>query len=318
MIRNAMPRCLVALAIAGATSALGQQPAEPLSQAKSLLAAGKLAESEKALRNYLGSSPSSADAHFLLGYVLFRSNKAKDSLAEFTEGAKFRPPQASELKIVASDYVILSDYADADKWFTAVIKETPDDPDAWYLLGRTKYNENDFAAAISSFERALALHPRYVEAENNIGLSWKELNNPENAQQAFQTAIDWQGTAPADPQPFLNLGVILADRNDFDKALPYLVKAAALSPANPMIHERLGSVYASQQNLSKAQTELEQAVSLAPESSALHFKLGQMYRKQGFTDRAQKEFDTCAKLNSTHSSTKTPNPFSMIRPEPQK
>ncbi len=288
-----------------------QQPADPLEQERALLAAGKLAESESALRVYLKTDPSSSDAHFLLGYVLFREKKAKESLAEFTAGAKFRRPRPDELKVVASDYVMLGDFGDADKWFSEVVAEAPNDADANYLLGRTKFNENDFPAAISSFERALILHPKYVEAENNIGLAWRELNNFEKAQAAFQTAIDWQGDNPVDAQPFLNLGTLLADQGGIEKAFPYLAKASAMSPDNPTVHEELSHVYAVQLNLPKAQSELEKAVTLAPNISSLHFKLGQIYRKEGMPDRAREEFAICAKLSSAHSSDKTPNPISI-------
>jgi tetratricopeptide (TPR) repeat protein len=285
-----------------------QQSVDPLAQARALLSAGKLGESESALRAYLETNPASADAHFLLGYVLFRDQKADESLVEFTAGAKYSHPKADDLKVVASDYVILGDFADADKWFSEVVKEAPDDADAWYLLGRTKYNENSFAEAISSFERALALHPKLVEAENNIGLSWRELNNYEKAQAAFQAAMSWQGDSPTDAQPFLNQGTLLADRHEYEKALPYLTKAANMSPDNPTAHEELGKVYAGQNDLRKAQLELERAVALAPKTSSLHYKLGQIYRKEGLRDRSQQEFEICEKLSGTHSSTKTPNP----------
>jgi Flp pilus assembly protein TadD len=239
-----------------------------------------------------------------------------DSLAEFTAGARSRRPRADELKAVASDYVLLRDFADADKWFTEVIVEKPDDADAWYLLGRTKYNENSFTEAVSSFERSLALRPKNVEAENNLGLAWQELNSPDKAKAAYQTAIEWQGAAPTDPQPFLNLGAMLAEESDFDHATPLLLKAGALSPDNPKVHEELGHVYEAQQNLSKAQNELERAVALAPDTSALHFKLGQIYRREGMHDRAQQEFALCEKLNSTHSSTSAPNPLKPGQPAP--
>jgi tetratricopeptide (TPR) repeat protein len=294
-----------------AGTCVGQQSADPLAQERALVAAGKLAESESALFTYLKTNPSSADAHFLLGYVLFREQKAKESLAEFTAGAKFRRPHPDELKVVASDYIILGDFGDADKWLSEVVAEDPNDADANYLLGRTEFNENAFPAAISSFANALKLHPKYVEAENNIGLAWRELNNLEEAQAAFQTAIDWQGDAPVDAQPFLNLGTLLADQNRIEKAIPYLVKAVALSPDNPTIHEELSHVYAAQQNLPKAQSELEKAIALAPNVSSLHFKLGQIYRKEGMRDRARDEFAICAKLSGAHSSDKTPNPISM-------
>src|SRR5215472_11500803 len=139
---------LVAFLLAGASAVCIAQ-SDPLAQARSLLDAGKLAQSESVLRSYLATNPESADAHFLLGYALFREQKAKESLAEFTAGAKYRRPRADELKVVAADYVILSDYSDADKWFSQVVAEAPNDADSWYLLGRTKYSENEFQAAIS-------------------------------------------------------------------------------------------------------------------------------------------------------------------------
>ena len=307
-------QCVLGLALLPACAACFQQPADPLAEPRALLTEGKLAESETALHSYVNQHPASAEAHFLLGYVLFREQKPVESLAAFTAGASVRRPKADELKTVASDYVLLRDYADADKWFTEVTVEAPDDADAWYLLGRTKYNENAFADAVSCFGRALALRPRSIEAENNLGLAWRELNSPEKARAAFQAAIDWQGDAPADAQPFLNLGTLLVDESDFDHAIPHLLKAAALSPDNPKVHEELSQVYEAEKNLPQAQAELEKAVALAPNTSGLHFKLGQIYRREGLRDRAQQEFALCEKLNSTHSSSSTPNPIKANQP----
>lgn len=298
-------------------AAFCQQNADPLAAARALADGGSLAKADDLLRGYVGSHPDSADAHFLLGYVFFREQKAKESLAEFTAGARYRRPKADELKTVASDYVMLGAYADADRWFSQVTAENPTDSDAWYLLGRTKFNESDFAAATASFEHALALRPKYIEAENNLGLSWRELNEPEKARAAFQTAIGWQGDLASDPQPFLNLGTMLADESEFDKAVPYLEKAVALSPKNPRIHDELAKVYEALNNLPKAQNELELAVALAPKSSELHYKLGRMYRREGLRDRAQREFELCDKLNSTHSSVETPNPYLPDKPAPE-
>ena len=305
------------MAMVFAAASWCQTSADPLQQARSLLDAGKAGESESILRNYLAENPSSADAHYLLGYALFREQKAKESLAEFTAGAKFRHPRADELKVVAADYVMLGDYSDADKWFSQVVSESPGDADAWYLLGRSKYNENEFAAAISDFEHALTLRPKYLEAENNIGLCWKELNDRDKARAAFQAAIDWQGDAPVDAQPFLNLGTLFADGNKFDEALPLLKKALSIAPKNPSVHEELGKLYSATNQLSQAQSEFEQAIVLAPDSSSLHYKLGQILRKQGQTERAQQEFAICERLNGAHSSSRTPNPPASSNSNPK-
>jgi Flp pilus assembly protein TadD len=107
---------------------------------------------------------------------------------------------------------------------------------------------------------------------------------------------------------------LLADENEIERALPFLVEAAVLSPSNPTIHEELSHVYAAQQNLPKAQSELEAAVALAPNISSLHFKLGRIYKQEGMRDRAREQFDICSKLSGTHSSNKTPNPISTKNP----
>lgn len=304
--------CLVlALASSGAAA---QAPTDPLATGRTLVNQGKLSESEALVRDYLKTHSDSADAHFLLGYILFREKKARQSLEEFTAGAKFRRPGPEELKTVASDYILLDDLVDADKWFAEVVAETPGDADAHYLLGRTRFNENDYRGAIASFDRALALRPKYVEAENNTGLAWRELNDMDKARAAFENAIAWQGTAPTDAQPFLNLGKLYADQHQPAKAIEFLQRAADLAPDNPTIHEELSHVYIAQHDFPKAQAELERAIALAPNVASLHYQLGQLYRKEGQTDRAQKEFEMTSKLSGSHSSEKTPNPPSIQKP----
>ena len=297
------------------SGAAAETPTDPLATGRALIDQGKLSESESFVRDYLKAHSDSADAHFLLGYILFREKKARESLAEFTTGAKLRRPGTEELKTVASDYVLLDDFVDADKWFAEVVAESPGDASAHYLLGRTRFNENDYRGAIASFERALALRPKYVEAENNIGLAWRELNDIDKARVAFETAIEWQGAAPADAQPFLNLGKLYGDQHQPAKAIEYLQRAAELAPDNPTVHEELSHVYAAEQDLPKARTELEKAIALAPNVSSLHYQLGQIYRKQGQTELAQKEFEMTSKLSGSHSSEKTPNPLSIQKPD---
>src|SRR5581483_125233 len=94
------------------------QPAnDEVAQARTMVNAGKWADAESLLRQAVHRNPSSADAHFLLGYVLFREQEPKESLAEFTAGAQVRRPDADDFRVIASDYVLLADYADAEKWF---------------------------------------------------------------------------------------------------------------------------------------------------------------------------------------------------------
>ncbi len=277
-------------------------PETPLAGARTLLDLGKLNEAEQAARRYLEVHLNSADAHYLLGYILFKKQEPKASLAEYTEGAKYRRPGAAELEAVASDYVLLKDYPDADKWFTKAIELNPTDSLGWYYLGRTKYNENRFEEAISAFQQCLKLDPRNVKAEDNLGLSYEGLNQIEKALAAYRTAISWQADAPVkNSGPYLDLGSLLVDNDRVEEGMPYLLEALRMSPQDYRVHRQLGKAYAHLNKLDQARAELEKAVELAPENAPVHFMLAQVYRKQGLQDKAKMESDRYVMLTGTKS-----------------
>ena len=285
------------------TFALTAQTAtQPLSEARQLLHDGKLPEAEAAARQFILQNPASADGHYLLGETLFLEKKARESLGEFTEAAKYRTPTATELMVVASDYVLLADYIDADKWFSKVVSWEPKNVEAWYYLGRTKYNENHFEQAIQTFQHTLQLDPKNVKAEDNLGLSYEGLGRNEEAAAAYRTAISWEeNAAKKDPGPYLDLGTLLVESGKPADGLPYLLQAAALNANDPKVHNQLGKAYMHLNQLPKAQAELEQAVALAPDNASEHFLLGQIFHKEGKEDKAKQEMARFKALNGAHS-----------------
>jgi tetratricopeptide (TPR) repeat protein len=293
-----------------------------------------LSEAEAATRDYLLAHAGSADAHFLLGFILFRQvqgkwleagekdsealryntgdlsgslvayrdAKVKESLAEFTIGAKYHVPKAFDLKIVALDYILLKDYIDADHWLTRSLQWDARDAQAWYYLGRTKYSESQFPEAIEAFAQCLKVEPRNIQAENNVGLSYEALGRWDQAIQAFKNAIDWEVQSPVkDPQPFTELAHLYLNQNQPEEAVPYLSQSIGISPNVSKAHETLGKAYSLLHRLPEAQVELEKAVALEPERASLHCMLGQIYRQEGMVAEAKAEFDRCAALQETQS-----------------
>ncbi len=319
----------------------------PLADAKSLFEQAKFTEADRAVRQYLKDHPNSADAHFLLGHILFREiqaqakaletpfpsqthgpmagartmsshpsdvtvskaaqEMAKASLEEFTTGAKFRNPSAADLKIVSFDYVLLADYPDADKWLTKMLEWAPSDSEGWYYLGRTKYNENRFAEAISAFQQCLKLDPQNVKAEDNLGLSLAGLGRNEEAAVAYNQAIAWQAESLTEnPGPYIDLGSLLIDENRPQDAVALLLRAIEITPRESRAHELLGKAYTRVEDFAKAQAELEKAIELCPQAPNLHCMLAPVYRKQGLAEKAKAEYQRCDALTGTHSTPETP------------
>ena len=291
-----------------------------LVQANTLLQQNRPTDAEPLLREYLAHHPNSPDAHFLLGSVFFRQiqegayaaqssavllkeEKAKASLAEFTAGARFGKPGASDLKIVALDYILLGDYRDADKWLTRMLEWAPNDSEGWYYLGRTKYNENRFDEAVHAFQQSLKLDPQNVKSEDNLGLAYAGLNRVNDAVAAYHSAIEWQRDASIkNPGPFINLADLLLDQNRSEEAIAYLLEAIQIVPQDSKAHELLGKAYVRLDQFPQAQAELEKAAQLAPQNANLPCMMGPMYRKQGLTEKAKLALERCAFLNGTHSS----------------
>lgn len=275
---------------------------DPLATAKALVRDGNLAEAEAAARNFVETHLVSGEGHFLLGLILFREHKSKESLAEYTEGSKYQLPSAADLKVVGLDYVLLDDYPDAEKWLTESTQGNAADPIAWYSLGRVQYKLNHFDGALVSFQKALELDPRNVKAEDNLGLAYQGLGRAQEAIASYRQAIAWQATAdhPSE-QPLLNLGSLLIERDDLQEATRLLESAVGIAPDNAKAQEQLGRAYLAQSNLGLAAQHLERAVALSPDDSRLHFQLGQVYRKQGLTDKAKAEFARTEALNGTKS-----------------
>jgi Flp pilus assembly protein TadD len=275
-----------------------------LGDARSLFENGRVADAERVTRSYLKLHSSSADGHFLLGLILFKEIKAKDSLAEYTAGAQYRDPSAYDLEVVGLNCVLLNDYMSADKWLSKSVELDSHNWESWYYLGRTKYNENRFEEAVNAFRRALDLSPKNVKAEDNLGLSYDGLGRKQEAELAYRTAIRWQSQLlEEDPGPYLDLGILLIDQNRPRDAIPYLQQASQISPHDPKGHEYLGKAYERLSRLPEAQVELEKAVAANPNDGPLHYVLGQIYRRQGMKDKAQAEFDTSTTLKSMRSGT---------------
>jgi Tfp pilus assembly protein PilF len=308
-------------------------PDPALAQARLFLKQGKLSEAESATRAHLDAHPDSADAHFLLGFILFREvqgkwlegakedgdlrynsgnlsgslvayrdRRVKESLAEFTAGAKYHAPSAFDLKIVALDYLLLKDYLDADHWLRRSVQWDPRDPQAWYYLGRTKYSESQFPQAIEAFAECLKLEPHNPQAENNVGLSYEALGQHDQAVQAFENAIAWEAENTAkDPEPFIELAHLYLNQNQPEKAVLYLTQSIDISPKVSKAHKELGRAYSLLHRLPEAQAELEKAVALEPATASLHCLLGKIYRQESMAPEAKAEFERCEALEQTPS-----------------
>ncbi len=109
--------------------------ASAVEDAQSLVAQGDLAGALKRLDRYLASSPQDAEARFTRGLVLVKLNKTSDAIKAFAD--------------LTRDY--------------------PQLPEPYNNLAVLYAQQGDYEKARSALEAALATHPSYATAHENLG-----------------------------------------------------------------------------------------------------------------------------------------------------
>lgn len=261
----------------------------------------QLARRDAELRNQISIHPDAAELLYELALVLREENKPRESIDMYTRAAKSRTPTPKELRSVALDYVLLEDYEDAIHWLEVAARMNPADTEVLYSLARCYYSKDRYLDAEHAYERILAIQPKHVKAEENLGLVYDATNRPEKAEEALRKAAAWSSEMGTDEWPFLDLGSFLLDEDRAKEAVDPLRVAVRIRPGCAACHEKLGRALLAIHDTTGGLAELEQATQLDPKNAKIHFEFGRALRQAGQVERAQQELSLSQKLYSSHS-----------------
>jgi len=305
--------CLAAAALLIASPQCTRAESDELTEARALLRADRLTDAEAAVRQILQKHADSADAHYLLGFILFNEQKPRPSLAEYAEAARYRPPSAAELSIMGCDSFLLGDYAAADKSLSDSVALDRNNAVSFFFLGRTRYMEGRFEDAARFFGESLKLRRDYVHAELFLALCYTKLGRISEAEETYKAAMPHA----TDGGPWRGLGALLASTGRVAEAIPYLRTAVDMSPAEARPHRELGKAYMKVGNSLDAQRELRTAADLDPKDPATRYLLAQVYRSAGLNDRAAVEAARFRELTGRDIPSLTDDPPGTTQPPVQ-
>jgi tetratricopeptide (TPR) repeat protein len=196
-----------------------------------------------------------------------------------------------------------ADYATAVGDLREVVRREPRFADVHHLLGVCLALIGRPVEALESFDNALEINPRYVEALINRAITLHELGRYEDARTSFEAATEADleegvGRFPSVLATRLAHGhAQLADlyrqAGAMNEAVEELRRAVDLRPRFADIRNRLGRALIDSGDPAAAIGELEQILDLNPNFVTARINLGLAWYRSGDPDAARREWQRC-------------------------
>jgi len=171
----------------------------------------------------------------------------------------------------------------------------PDDVESMFTLGTIYSALGRNVDALRVFKRIELLDPGFgPELHYNLGMAYKELDNPELALEQFNIALEM------DPSYFECLeaiGRIHLDAGRLEEALTALLDVIEVDPAHINARHMLGVVYSRQKKWKEAIGQFEAVLSLAPDTDEALRELGMALSMAGDYERAVGTLKKAVEMN---------------------
>ena len=198
------------------------------------------------------------------------------------------------IEVKSSDQVVLAAHGTSD-------------PSAYdqYLRGRgyllDYHKHENIESAISAFNRALTLDPKYAEAYAGVGkaywLGYEEGVGASEWMEKAKSACNHAATsAPKLAEAYTCLGSVYRTTGEYEKAVTQFQKATTLDPTGDDAFRGLAEAFRKLNKPTEAEATFKKAISLRPQYWAGYSWLGVLYSQEGRYEDAAKEFQEVINL----------------------
>jgi tetratricopeptide (TPR) repeat protein len=177
---------------------------------------GRLQDAVACFDRAIAYAPDHVPALANRGTVLVQLGRFEAALASFETGLLLTPGHPVLLDGKGDALVGLGRLAEARDAYLGVTVAASERPDGWVKLGGVEADLGAYEAAISAFDRALALHPGKVEAAYARGDALRDLGRYDEALKAYDQAIALGDQVHAP----VNKALVLMLLGDHDQGLP--------------------------------------------------------------------------------------------------
>jgi tetratricopeptide (TPR) repeat protein len=237
---------------------------------------GLLQEAAVCYRRAVRLAPSTFRWFYYLGTVESASGHCAAAAAALRSAPRVAPDYVPAQLRLANCLLASADWNASDELYGAIVKQHPDNPDAYYGLGRVRTARHDFVGATEAYSKACALFPDFGAAHYALALIYRTLGQDEKAEQQLQLFQKNKDGAPPSNDPLLNE-----------------VRALNLSATSQV---QIGIDLERQGRLEESVMAHEKALQIDSQMVQAHINLVELYGRLGQFDKAEEHYRAAARL----------------------
>ncbi len=172
----------------------------------------------------------------------------------------------------------------------------PHDARVQNLLGAYYFGRLDYANAIASYEKAIAIDAKFTQPYNQLGYAYRFSSKLPDAERTFKKYIE---LLPTDPNPYDSYGELLMEEGKFDESIKSYERALAIDPTFVASYIGIGNDQMFEHKTADARTTFAKFAKAARNDGERRTALqwtAMAYVYDGATDKAVAEIDKMAAI----------------------
>jgi len=194
---------------------------------------GRVNEAIPQFQKALEMKPDFAEAHNLLGYSLLRVGRVKEAIPQFQQALEIKPDFAAARNNLGGSLLQIGQVDEAIAQFQKAL-ENQQSYSAYYSLGRAFYLKKMSAEAITNYQKAIELQPRFVPAQRDLAwllATWPEPSVRDGGEAVVLAEEANRLAEGKDPQVLRALAAAYAEAGRFPQAVATARQALELASA---------------------------------------------------------------------------------------
>ena len=229
--------------------------------------------------------------------LALKETQKPPSLKEYSAGTA-DANDAESLYIAGVQQLWQENWAAALVYFQKAIAKNPQYAEAHYNLGVAYGILGRYEEEIGAYKQAIRIKPDYNKAQYNLGVVYGSLGRYQEAIEAFKQAIRIK---PDDSKAHNNLGTAYSRLGRHEEAIEAIKQAIRINPDYAEAHCNLGVAYANLGHWEEAIEVYKQAIRIKPDDAEAHYNLGVAYGELGRHEEAMEAFKQAIRINPDYA-----------------